>query len=521
MAGQTPTFLKPFDLEAAMKDGLPAKLVRELPVTDLYFALRDTADDTRRETLALVTPEQMQGIFDLDAWHGDRLNVLAVREWFVELEQSVPESRLAVHLSALDPELLVALVVTEFIVVPVGPDYEADAPAGEADWQSPDAKFWVWRKKAAAGTEAEPALKAMDILYRSDPDLAYRLLLQAATGLGSEMEEAAFHFREARLQDLGFPDFDTANGVWQARKTASALEVAGEEGPAGRHLAIEVARRGRFQEKLAALPAEAQARATGQLVFLANAVLISEAVPMRDLESVNRTLGMVAGFLDLGLTLPGAEPLIGSNVVGLFQLGVGVVAPLSQRARELLRTHAFDRWGRPLTLLEPGQAVFLESLARAHPLYSDPRAPEGRPVGFTSLEQVALARRTIDMLTAAAAFLFGETGLAEKSRGWEVSDGVFPPQEERTVRTLFGTFLARIVLKLEPSVEPVTREDMRKLLANVDKLAGFQEALAGLAATSSALGELIRLEAEPWVESLRAAAGKAELVDTILHYRVS
>lgn len=521
MTAKLPTFLKPVDLDEAMQSGLPAKMIRELPVTDLYFALRDTADDTRRETLALVTPEQMQGIFDLDAWQGDRLNVLAVREWFVELEQSVPETRLAVHLSALDPEVLVALIATEFTVVPVGPDYEAEAPVKDADWQSPDAKFWVWRKTRPLGTEAEPALKAMAVLYRSDPELAYRILLQASTGLGSEMEEAAFHFREARLQDLGFPVFETAHGVWQPRVSASGPAIEPGEGPAGRQLAVEVARRGRFQEKLAGLPPEAQERATAQLVFLANAVLISEAVPMRDRESVERTMGMVAGFLDLGLTLPGAEALVSTNLVSLFQLGVGIVAPLSQRARELVRAHAFDRWGRRLTLLEPGQAAFLDALARAHPQYSDPRAPEGRPVGFATLEQVALARQTIDMLAAAAAFLFGEGGLAEKSHGWENAENVLPPQEERTVRTLFGTFLARIVLKLEPSVEPVKREDVKKLLANVDKLANFREALAGLAATSSALGELIRLEAEPWVESLRAAGGTPELVDTLLQYRAA
>lgn len=515
---QLPLLLRPVDLDEALKAGLPAKAIRELSPSDLYFALRETGADTKNEALALATTEQVQGIFDLDAWEGDRLNLVAVREWFAGLMGAVSESRLALHLKNLDPELVVALIMSELMVYPVGPDFEADVPSGEADWQSPDGRFWIWKRATSIGEQADLAVKALDVLYREDPDLAMRLLMQATTGLLAEMEETAHQFREARLTDLGFPPFDAAIGLWQPRTPKDpeppAMEV---DESAGRTLAVEVARRSRFRDKLAALPPETQAAVQGQLVAMANAALISEAVPVRNREALARTMSMVSGFLDLGLELPEGERYLSTNLWALFQLGLGRVTPLSRRAVRLMRSHVFDRWDRRFTLLSAGEAEFVRSLSRPHPLFGDPSAPEGRSVAFASGEQLAIAERTLSMLEAAAGFFFAENGMAETSREWENAEGVFPPREERTIHTLFGTLLARIVLKLPASVEPVRRADVAKLLANVEKLTGFRESLENLAATSTALGELIRQDAEPWLADLKAAAGKVELVSSVLY----
>lgn len=515
---QLPLLLRPVDLDAALKTGLPAKAIRELSPSDLYFALRETGPDTQAEALALATTEQVQGIFDLDAWEADRLNLVAVREWFAGLMGAVPDSRLLLHLKALDPELVVALIMSELMVYPVGPDFEADVPSGEADWQSPDGRFWIWRRATAIGDQAQLAVRVLDVLYREDPDLGMRLLMQATTGLLAEMEETAHQFREARLTDLGFPPYDAAIGLWQPRTPKDpeppAMEV---DESAGRTLAVEVTRRSRFRDRLAALPPEAQAAAQGQLVAIANAALVSEAVPVRDREALTRTIGMVSGFLDLGLELPDGERYLATNLWALFQLGLGRVAPLSRRAVKVLRSHVFDRWGRPFSLLSPGEAEFIRSLSRPHPLFADPAAPEGRAVAFANSEQLTTAERTLNMLEAAAAFFFAENGMAETSRGWENPEGVFPPREERTIHTLFGTLLARIVLKQPVNVEPVTRADVAKLLVNVEKLTGFRESLEKLSSTSTALGELIRQDAEPWLQDLKDAAGKVELVSGVLY----
>lgn len=515
---QLPLLLRPIDLDEALKSGLPAKALREITPSDLYFALRETGPDTKQEALALATTEQVQGVFDLDAWEGDRLNLVAVREWFAGLMGAVSESRLVLHLKNLDPELVVALIMSELMVYPVGPDFEADVPSGEADWQSPDGRFWIWRRATAIGETAELAVKALDVLYREDPDFAMRLLMQATTGLMAEMEETAHQFREARLTDLGFPPFDAAIGLWQPRTPEDPTPPAiGADEHAGRALAVEVARRSRFRDRLAALPPAAQEAVQGQIVAIANAALVSEAVPVRDREALARTIGMVSGFLDLGIELPEGEKYLANNLWALFQLGLGRVTPLSRRATALMRSHVFDRWDRRFTLLSAGEGEFVRMLSRPHPLYSDPTAPEGKAVAFSSPEQLAVAERKLAMLEAAAGFFFGEQGMAETSRHWENPEGVFPPREERTIHTLFGTLLARIVLKLPASIEPVGRADVKKLLVNVEKLTGFRESLEKLASTSTALGELIRQEAEPWLEDLKSAAGKVELVSSVLY----
>jgi hypothetical protein len=517
-----PAFLQPVDLDELVKSGLPTKAVRALPVTDLYFALRNTGEDVRQEVLSLALPEQVQGIFDLDVWENDKLDLVAVREWFHRLSLAMPESRLFVHLQNLDPEIITALLVSELIVLPAGPDFEADAPNRDADWQTPDGRFWVWRRATPIGKDAEVAVRILDLLYKTDADLAMRLLMQVATGLLIEMEEQALQFRESRLADLGFPSLDTAIGIWQPRtgkeQKVTRLEAPEPEGDqsAPRFMAVEVAKRMRFRDRLEKLPPEVQERLQPQLVTLANAALVSEAVPLRNRDAVAATLDVVSGFLDLGLTHPEGEALLPTDLVKLFQLGLGIVAPLSRRARVLAGSHVFDRWGKTLAMLEPGQAEFLHAVSRVHPKFSDPRASEGRPEAFATLEQVRMAADTIAMLEAAAVFFFGEQGLAEKSIAWLEEEGIAPPREERTIRTLLGTFLARILLKQEPSVDPIGRNDLRRLLANLDKLGGFRESMEQLGATSSALGTLLRSESDAWLENLRSANGDPKLVDTVL-----
>jgi hypothetical protein len=272
-----------------------------------------------------------------------------------------------------------------------------------------------------------------------------------------------------------------------------------------------------LRERLAKLSPERQSSAATELVMLSNAALISEAVQMHDRQAVERTLGMVAGFLDLGLTQPGGEKFLETNLKALFQLGLGVVAPLSRRARALTKSHAFNRWGKPLALLDAGEAEFLSSLARPHPLFADPRLPEGNAKGFSSLEEVHFADQALARLEMAVVFLFGETGIAKDSKALDDQE-LFPPRDERTIHTLVGTFLARLVLKTTPSVDPVTSAEVRSLVKSVDALADFRAGLAKLAPAGTPLGEWLTDEADRWLQDLKDANGNAALVTKVLRY---
>ncbi len=505
---------KPIDLEAVLQGPLPAKAVRDMPSPDVYFALQEVGDDTRREVLALVTSPQLQGLLDLDLWEETRLDLHRLRDWYHELLVSVPEGRIYVHLRELDVELLTALVVSEYRVFPVGPDFDADAPSADADWQSPDGKFWLYRRATPLNEDSELAGRMLDLLYRNDPERAYGILLEASVGLPSELEETAYRFREARLADLGFPPEEVAQSIWSpAARTIASPAV--DEGEAPRYVAIEVARGVSLQEHLAALPEDRQRAVGEELVVLANAAIMSEGLRVRKNESVREALAMVSGYLELGLTTEEGRRAVGTNMQQVFRIGLGIVAPLSRRARKLLATGVFDRWGRRLTMLSSAEAAFMTSLAQPHARFAEPSATEPRIEAFRSLDQVARAEEALARMEEAATFFFLPQGLANQSKAWEEED-VHPPREERSIHTLAGTMLARLVLRRPLSVEPVTLDDVKKLLASLDRLGDFREGIEKLPAAARPLGQWLARESEKWIADLEAAGGKPQLVTGVL-----
>ena len=508
---------RPIQLEDALRGNLPQKYVRSLAAPDLYFALQEVSEDTRREVLALALPEQVQGILDLDSWEESRLDLMRLRDWYHSLTKAMPPGRLAIHLREIDAELLVALVVSEFEVFPIGPDFEAGAPGTDADWQSPDGKFWLYRRATPLREDSELAGPMLDLMYQIDDDRARGILMEAAVGLLSELEETAFRFREARLTDMGFPPADVAAAIWDPRRTREVL-VTPDEATRGRYMAVEVAHRSSLRQHLEALPEQRQADVGAELVVLANAAIMSEGLPVRERESVELALGMVAGYLDLALEIEeGRKLLAQSTTQAVFQLGLGRVSGLNRRARGLLASGVFDQWGRTLTLLSVPERAFLENLARRHPLFADPSIPEARVRPFARQEDLVRSEATLARLETAATVLFAPDGLAGQTDAWQ-DEALLPPREERTIDSLVGTLLARIVLQLPVSIEPVSRGDIRKLLASIDRLADFRGAIEQVADASQPLGAWMIERSEHWLEDLRGAGGNPALVTAVLHY---
>lgn len=507
---------KPIALEEAMRGNLPQRYIRGLAAPDLYFALQDVGEDTRREVLALALPEQVQGILDLDGWEDSRLDLMRLRDWYHSLMNAMPPGRLAIHLRELDVELLVALVVSEFEVFPVGPDFEGGAPAEDADWMSPDGKFWLYRRATPLREDSELAGPMLDLMYQTDDDRAHGILMEAAVGLLSELEETAFRFREARLTDMGFPPVDVAAAIWDPRRTKELVVSPGEV-TRGRYMAVAVAQRSSLREHLAALPEERQVEVGAELVVLANAAIMSEGLPVRERQSVELALRMVAGYLDLALETEEGRKLLMRSTQAAFQLGLGRVSGLNQRARGMMASGVFDQWGTPLTLLSVAERNFLENLARRHPLFADPWEPEAPARPFSHQDDLVRSEAVLSRLETAGSILFAPDGLAGQTDEW-LDENLVPPREERTLDSLVGTLLARVVLKMPVSIAPVRRADVRRLLASLEQLEDFRGVIETVTDPSLPLGAWLLERSQYWVEDLKGAGGNPALVTTVLYH---
>ena len=57
------------------------RVIRRMPVLDLYATVNDVGIEDCLEVLELMSPAQVQGFLDLDAWRKDRVDPVAMARW--------------------------------------------------------------------------------------------------------------------------------------------------------------------------------------------------------------------------------------------------------------------------------------------------------------------------------------------------------------------------------------------------------------------------------------------------------
>ena len=190
----------------------PEHVIPLLPEAELVFTLKAIGLDESAWILDLATPEQVTACLDLDAWRGTTLERESLERWMAALAE-VDDEALVRHLHAIDPELSVLYVKDRTEVVLKPSDSE------DAGWEPPpgshtlDGQFYLVAHGDA--DDLGPLLRILHALFQSDYWAYFRLLQGAIWELPSETEEWALRWRSGRLEDLGFPPWDEAMGVYR------------------------------------------------------------------------------------------------------------------------------------------------------------------------------------------------------------------------------------------------------------------------------------------------------------------
>jgi hypothetical protein len=381
----------------------PAR-VAALPVPDLFHLVQEVGLDDAHGLVALASPEQVQGLIDLDAWRGDALDDVAVVPWLEAVLEAGPD-KLASVWRGLDQELAALLLARWVRVYNLA---EEEVP----DWEEPPFvptpdRFFMLKVTAERAEIVRLVGQIVDGLYRADPELGRHTIRAAASEPTVELEEMAQRWRRGRMADLGFADPLEALALYQpidlasikigersADAPADALTLpAVLEGPTLRQpfLARVLAR--------VTDAAEAQ-RLEAALVTLLNRVLAAGHVRPSDTVAAAAAAAAGAATLSLGLETvargdeaQGAEALATIALARLFRAGVTVVRKLADAARVLAPRAARSE--------EPYLSL-LAALARPRPEY--PRALDDPPdLGTRPFAQAADVRRAAHALAVLAA----------------------------------------------------------------------------------------------------------------------
>ena len=375
--------------------------VAALSPNEVFELVHEVGFEDAGDLLALATPAQFVGCFDLDGWEKDTLDVVALRPWMWALFATGFE-KVAQVWGALDAELRALILQRQVTIYDAtleeGPRDDSDAPI-----MTTTDRFFHLELPEDDETQ-RLVIQLVEDLYRGDQDLARHTIMAARSEPPAELEETAYRWRSARLADLGYVDFYDALDLFrpltpdEVHIGEGSQERASPEEP--QHLAMSVAEevmgRSFLARALAAVddPDEAT-RLEGALMVLVNKVLAAGRAKPGQPAVIKRGALFATATLSLGLETVARGDIVRATTalrtVGLgrlFRVGYTVTHRLAKLAQALAP--------RALTAGSPAREL-VAGLCSPRPLFSraadEPPAPGVRP-----FESVADLRRAGELL---------------------------------------------------------------------------------------------------------------------------
>ncbi len=457
----------------------PGRVVRHLRPDELYALVREIGIEDAWILVLQGTPEQRRAIRDLEVWADghyeperlDRILDLSLQEGLehgIEVVRDSDPEMVALHVFG---QARVTLVREEEESLPrreqgQGEDSE-EGEGQEATFLSPDGVFWVH----CGDPDRVPSVRRLlDLMYAEGVEFAHRILFAGMYDTPSSLEAQALHFRDKRLEDLGFPPPEERFAIWEPFDVRGLKDLLAQHGtlPSGpredvetRPLALVLAGQKApllFWEALAAAADDpALPTLVHRLLYLVNAVLAAKTQTFHNDEAWEEAAAHTIALVSLGIEdlcegdrTRAREILLSVHPKYLYRVGVEVLRPLNLIARKVLRE--VGGMGR-LVILGEARSDAVRAALRFPP------EPPGPSSDMWTLAEARRARQDLSDTLAVLRFLRSHLGFAPTGTRPETSLLVSP-----TLANVLSTAWARQVLCGQADIEPLTGQEVRDLL---------------------------------------------------------
>jgi hypothetical protein len=314
----------------------PERVIPLLPEAELCFTVKAIGLESAAWLIEHATPEQVAACVDLDAWEGTLPDARRLDGWLSALVEA-GEGALLRGVQALDPELLTLFLKGRVEVVLRSHDDDWQPPAGA---QTLDGQFFL--RAIAEGDDLAAILALLRVLFENDYWSYFRLLQSVIWELESETEEWALRWRAGRLEDLGFPPWEEAMGIYRYLPPEQRSALPEGVDPLAEkvrwqlpvwvpRLPADAAEGGLLFRAIGELEAEERRTAFHALVALANKIAVCDRLPLSDAESTPRAIEKAARLASAGLEhlarehgLAPAEVLRRAPLERLFRVGANL-----------------------------------------------------------------------------------------------------------------------------------------------------------------------------------------------------
>jgi hypothetical protein len=410
-------------MEAILSSDHPRELFQSLPEEEAYFTIKEIGEQDALPLLSLMSPAQCQYLLDLEIWRGYEIQRQNIEQW-LPLLLSCDEEAVGRWLRSLDIDTLL-LILKKTIRIHLKESEEITFPPnGGRAYFTLDGTYYIEVLTPSLQNQIERLLR---ILANSDLNLNWKILNQVNWEIEAELEERALHFREARLEDKGFPPMEEALSLYQhlnpnrLKKMLEQKEVhlpgIPEEPP---FLSFPMVLKDQsmfFSLCLKELEeGPLMDRLKMELTYMANQVLVADQPETIDFSTIQRSLMKVGGYLSIGLEIlsegnaqRAREYIEQIPLKLIFQVGFGASLELKWRAEKIWQAWFLAK-GNPLSSLGSPWEERVEGLLKKRPLFYDEAEMGYRE--FRSLEEIRSIHHDLDEIESIL-------NASSKKKGWE------------------------------------------------------------------------------------------------------
>lgn len=444
-------------IDAMLEEVDGKALVRALPAEDVYSTIIDVGLADSTEVVQLSTPEQFRAYVDLAAWQRDRMDPLEVLHW-LRAARGDDDEDFVKKVRSLDIEVL-ELIFKKLVIIH---DLEED-PDVNPEGTSMELVEGKYLLEFRIDGVDEAALRRLTYdLTTHNPFELSRFIEAVRWESVMELEEAAYQFRRARLEDMGFPPLEEAQKVFawvDPDKVGVKGSAAGLAPVSGYVDYVAAAFRGLDSVERQNLETEVR--------YLVNCVLVAEGAEPGDPAAVKRLSEHARDYLDLGLEhYTGGDPEKATDVVrettlrALFQVGFSLTLRLKRQAEKLAHEEGArfaDSW-----LAMDEETAALQALSRRRPLKAL-KVAGAEPVPFRARRELVEAEGLFERVRRQRAVLQALLG----ARPQETIARFGVKFVELTPQRMFAAVVAWAELEGTIEVSPVPELKVTELAARI------------------------------------------------------
>jgi len=478
------------------------RVVRSMPVQDLYITLRDVGPTDALEVVELMHPRQVQGVLDLDGWRRDRLDPMAIGGW-LELLYAASPSRAVQQIAGLDTELLALLLKLHTRVYDMTeegevPELPADEDVGLHSI-TPDRRYLVIYNQTAENEKLVLALKTtIERMFGADLPFITHMLQAVRFELPSGLEEEALRWRRGRLEDLGFgdpdeagmlfawfdPDGSTDGLIHPADPDVVGADIDPQDPPRNLSTSVllpDMQGEQLYQLAVRSLDDKHRERVQHELMMCVNQLHMAEGKDLGDAgamrDSMQRaldTLGIALAYRTQGDVEAAARLLVATPQRTLFRMGHSLALRLQRELRRHLTQKGSGLDGAGILRLDTPLREVAAGILAKRPVYflglTAPQRTDFRH--FASLVEVAQAAKAISEAAFRARLMHVSVGVDDDALR---AAGVTPDDEPPTFGMLLATTLLQQWLDKPLEVRPLDDDELQEVAKRLRGQGGFAD----------------------------------------------